>query len=93
MKPPFEIGDRVRHGGRYIMRLHDYWNAQGRHAEKVSAREALDYALGERGTVRDCKPGKYAAWIVTVEWDTGSTVEGLPECFERDTAAKLEGGR
>ena len=67
-----QVGTRVRHSGYAIMPLRDHWNNCGDYARKSRAKDALDKALAERGTVTELLHNG-----VKVQWDSGSVSQCL----------------
>lgn len=80
--PPFAVGQRVRPSGYVLREKRDHWLAAGRSEDKSRAKEWLDRATAERGTVLACEPGKFTAWIVTVRTDSEATHNSLPHLWE-----------
>ncbi len=69
------VGQRVRHSGSVIQRKRDYWNSCGREPFKTGAKDALDRAVAERGTVTAILPGDPERGVskgLEVKWDSGS---------------------
>jgi len=71
----FTVGQRVRHSEPVIRRKRDYWNSCGREPAKSKAREWLDAAVAERGTVTAILAGDPSRGVspgLEVTWDGGS---------------------
>lgn len=75
-----QVGDRVRRSGYAIMPLRDHWNNCGDYTRKTRARDALDRALTDRGTVVEV-----LSHGLKVQWDDGQIVQCLNYSVERVT--------
>lgn len=83
----FTVGQRVKHSGRVIQEKRDYWNRCGREPMKSGARQALDKAVAERGTVSALLPGDPSRGVspgLEITWDNGSTSRCLSYLVEAD---------
>jgi hypothetical protein len=70
----FQVGTRVGHSGAVIQRKRDYWCQCGREPMKSGAKDALDKAIADRGTVTAILPGDPARGVspgLEVTWDDG----------------------
>lgn len=77
----FNVGNRVKHSGHVINKKRDYWNSCGREPMKSGARNALDKAVAERGTVTAILPadaGRHVSPGIEVTWDGG----GISRCLD-----------
>lgn len=61
-----EIGTRVKLSEYAIRPKRDWWNQCGREPMKTGARDALDKAIAQRGTIIESD-----STGVTVQWDNG----------------------
>lgn len=71
----FSIGDRVKHSGYVTQKKRDYWNSCGAEPHKSRAKQALDEAIKERGTVSAILPGDQKRGVspgLEITWDGGS---------------------
>ncbi len=81
---PFSVGDRVRWSGHEIMRKRDRWLNEGREPMKSSAKDSLDKAAAQRGTVLAVEPGRYTPWVCRIKLDDETTEHNcVPYLFER----------
>lgn len=80
------VGDRVKHSGHVINRKRDYWNQCGREPMKSGAKDALEKAVAERGTITAILVGDSSRGVspgLEVKWDSGSVSRCLSYLVEK----------
>ena len=63
-----KVGDRVKHGESVIRGKRDYWLGRGDSRSKSAAKQWLDDAVAQRGTVEALGETKYGKYV-QVKWD------------------------
>lgn len=89
----FQVDDRVRKSAYALRSKRDYWLAQGDSRRKEQAKDWLDQATAERGTVAEILAGDSSRGVspgVRVAWDNGSESKCLP-CMIETINPPLEG--
>lgn len=80
-----KVNDRVKRSAAALRSKRDYWLAQGNPTRKPQAKEWLDEAVAERGTVAEILAGDSSRSVspgLRIIWDNGAGSRCLPYMVE-----------